>query len=268
MKNKQLLTQSFVLLFILFLCSGHDLFIRMNSYYLKPHSTSTLRLFNGTFSQSENIITRNRMDDVVITGPSFLKHPDTTQWYDSGNETILSFNTGKSGTYVAGISTKPRTIYLNASDFNEYLEHDGVLDILKKRKAGNQMDKPVNEKYAKHVKTIFQVGESRTHNYLHKLGFPLEFIPLQNPYELKPGDFLDVKLLSEGKPLSGKNVYAHSATYKEVVEQHLITNNEGIIRVKINCAGEWYLRTIHMIKTGEKNIDYLSSWSTLTFSIR
>ncbi|MCH7657635.1 MAG: DUF4198 domain-containing protein [Bacteroidetes bacterium] len=268
MKNKQFLAKSFVLLFILLLCSSHDLFIRMSSYYLKPHSKSTLMLFNGTFSQSENIITRNRMDDVVITGPSFLNHPDTTQWYDSGNETILNFNTGEPGTYVAGISTRPRTIYLNAADFNEYLEHDGVLDILEKRKAEKQTDKPVNEKYAKHVKAIFQVGELRTNNYLHELGYPLEFIPLRNPYELKPGDFLDVKLLSEGKPLAGKYVYVHSSVNEETGEQQLITNNEGIIRVEINCAGEWYLRTIHMTKTTEENTDYLSHWSTLTFGIR
>ena len=66
----------------------------------------------------------------VVDGQGDVSYPQSGQWQDEDNISKLSFQTGDPGTYVLGVSTKPRMIELSAEDFNEYLAHDGVLDVL------------------------------------------------------------------------------------------------------------------------------------------
>ncbi len=193
----------------LLLCS-HDMYLKLSTYFLPPDTEVELQLFNGTFQQSDNVIDRSRMQDVSLVGRGERLHPDTAQWSEEEGATLLSFRTGAAGTWVAGVSTRPRRIELAAEDFNDYLEHDGVLDMLEARRDKGVLDQDAVEKYAKHVKAIFQVGEERTDDWQAELGYPIEFVPLQNPYGLREGQALKVKLLWQGEPLAGQLVYANS----------------------------------------------------------
>ncbi|MEM9680363.1 MAG: DUF4198 domain-containing protein [Bacteroidota bacterium] len=191
------------------LCS-HNLYIKMETYFLEPNQEATLSLYNGTFETSENIITRDRILDasLISQGERLAINPD--QWKDQDSTiTQLTFNTGKEGTYVAGVSTKAKNIELTAEKFNNYLEHDGVLDMLEQRTNNNTLDQDAVESYQKHIKAIYQVGDTKTNDWNTVLGYPIEFVPQSNPYEKFTGETLDVKLLLDGKPLSNQLVYAH-----------------------------------------------------------
>jgi len=256
--------------------SAHDMFLKLETFFLKPHSPITVSLFNGTFDKSENVITRDRMVEVSIVGPQTGRvHPDTSQWRESGNTTWLDFKTGEEGTYVLGVSTKPKMIELAAKDFNDYLEHDGVLDVLAARKESNEPDKAVREMYSKHVKTIFQVGEKRSGAFKERLNYPIEIVPLQNPYTLKPGGLLEVLVLRDGNPVSNQLVYAsyegyhqHADTSGHVEAVKTRTDENGLAQIKLSQAGKWYLRLIHMVPSNKDGVDYESNWTTLTFEIK
>ena len=197
--------------FIVFtlLCS-HDLFLKMETYFLEPNQETSLFLYNGTFEKSENIIARDRMLDASMVAHNERQAIKAEQWQDKDSTiTLLNFNTKKSGTYVAGVSTKARNIELTADKFNSYLEHDGVLDILEQRKKDSTLDQDAVESYQKHVKAIFQVGDIKTNDWKTELGYPIEFIPQDNPYEKYSGDTLAVKLFLDGKPLANQMVYAN-----------------------------------------------------------
>ena len=106
--KERFLKPIYLLLTIIVLCS-HDLYIKMESYFLQANQESTLSLYNGTFENSENIITRDRILDasVIAQGERVAIKPD--QWKDQDSTiTQLTFNTGEAGTYVAGVSTKAR----------------------------------------------------------------------------------------------------------------------------------------------------------------
>ncbi len=201
-----------VILFAAFvLFSSHDMFLKMGTYFLQPNTPATIKLFNGTFDKSENVIARKRMADVSLLGNGVRTKPDTTAWTEIDTTiTVLNFKTGEAGTWVAGLSTHPNNIELTAEEFNEYLEHDGVIDMLEWRKANNALGEKAVEKYSKHVKAIFQVGDTKTNDWQTALGYPIEFVPMSNPYDLKPGDVLQVKLLRNGQPLPNQLVYAGS----------------------------------------------------------
>lgn len=180
----------------------------MDTYFLQPNQEATLSLYNGTFEASENTIARDRMLDASIISKGKRKSIELNQWMDQDSTlTQLSFNTSEAGTYVVGVSTKARNIELTAEKFNDYLKHDGVLDMLKYRKNNGLLNEGAIESYAKHVKAIYQVGDLKTDDWKSKLGYPIEFIPQENPYEKYTGENLAMQLLLDGKPLANQLVY-------------------------------------------------------------
>ena len=133
------------------------MFLKMDNYFLDPNTNAAIQLFNGTFEKSENVIDRNRMLDMSLVGNGQRIQVDSAQWTEKDSITFLNFKTGGPGTWVAGVSTAAKNIALDAKSFNDYLEHDGVVDMLEWRKENNALDHDAVEKYSKHVKTIFQV---------------------------------------------------------------------------------------------------------------
>ena len=139
--------------------------------------------------------------------------------------------------------------------FNQYLEHDGVLDMLELRKQKGILEEPAIERYSKHVKTIFQVGEQLSEDFGVELGYPIEFIPKANPYDLHPGHELPVQLLFKQKPLANQLVYlghkpANEHTHDGVTHSHadggdhehsellqLRTDVNGMIQAPISAEG-------------------------------
>jgi len=166
-------------LILFFILSSHELFLKSDSYYLEKNSDVELYLFNGTFDKSENVITRDRIINPQIIGPNFNFRPSNADYYDNDEVTYLKFKTGNSGTYIAGISTKPRAIELSGKDFTNYLEHEDLTEIIASRKNKGISDKKALEKYSKHVKAILQVDQKRSDNFSTELNYPIEFIPLK-----------------------------------------------------------------------------------------
>lgn len=285
----------FLLLTALVIFSSHDMYLKFDSYFLPVHTEVTLQLFNGTFERSDNVIDRNRMADVSLIGPGQHLHPDTSQWMEKDSTTLLQFKTGESGTWVAGVSTRPRSIAMAAADFNAYLEHDGVLDMLQWREENNALGQDAVEKYSKHVKAIFQVGNRLTNDWQKVLGYPIEFVPLSNPYHLHEEEPLRIRLLWQGKPLANQLVYvaaaksdhAHAHTHNDGAththdheEGHHVASSEhqhtgqavrtdadGVFSVNPDADGIWYVRTIYLTTTEEEGLTHESNWATLTFEV-
>ena len=257
--------------FLYVLLSAHELYLKADSYFLEANSPQSLYLFNGTFDESDNIISRDRVLKPQIIGPDFLFEPVDGDFYDKGKTTFLKFKTGDSGTYVAGVSTKPNDIEMDAKAFKDYLVHEGLWDVEIDRKNKGLSDKGAREKYSKHVKSILQVGTNKTEHYGKALNYPIEFIPLKNPYESPVGEEISFKLLYLGEALSGAIVHIGSKKSqgeKGEKRKSLQTDAEGRISFELAHPGQWYLSTIHMIESEEEDFDYESNWATLTFEIK
>ena len=155
--------------------------------------------------------------------------------------------------------------------FTSYLEHEGLTSVIEDRKKKGISDKTANEKYSKHVKTLLQVDAKLTDDYSTELNYPIEFIPLKNPYALSVGDKASFKLMYLGKPLTNKTVQISSRNKSGNIDKeeiHTKTNNKGVISFKISNGGHWYVSTIHLIESNEEGLDYESNWATLTFEVK
>ncbi|MDT0606953.1 DUF4198 domain-containing protein [Croceitalea rosinachiae] len=255
--------------YILF--SSHELFLKTDSYFISPKTSSELYLYNGTFDKSENNITRDRIQDSRIIGPDFEKFMKEKDYYDKEKSTYLKFKAGSAGTYVAGVLTLPKMIEMDAKAFNDYLEHEGLEDTILKRKQDGSFTHGAREKYSKHVKLLLQVGDKKTEEFKAEFGFPVEFIPVNNPYEASAGDTISFKLLSNGKPLPNHIVhYSTSMPEKDAHENESSTRTDenGVMTMTPTQSGNWYVATIHMVKSQEKGVDYESNWATLTFGVK
>lgn len=255
---------------LLVTASAHDLFLKFDSYFLQLNSKASVRLLNGSFRASENPVARDRMVDVsIVNGVGGRANPSAADWRDEGKIALLNLQTGEAGTYVVGVSTKPRELALKAAQFNNYLSHDGVPDILAERKKNNELTKDVHERYSKHVKAIFQVGDARTDAFKIALGYPVEIIPQQNPYTLNAGQTLDVLCLKDGQPLAGQFVLAgRELNGKELAAPGVRTDHNGIARIALKSAGKWYVKFIHMAAVNDAQVNYESKWATLTFEVK
>jgi hypothetical protein len=119
---------------------------------------------------------------------------------------LLKFEPGSSGVYVVAVETEPKLITLEADEFNNYLVSDGLPHIYQLRRKEGILDRPGRERYSKSPKAVVQVGSGGDGDPCRVLGLPLEIIPLRNPFALKVGDTLRVRVLFRGKPLMNANL--------------------------------------------------------------
>lgn len=255
------------------LLSAHDLFIKLDTWFLPPNAAVTVRVLNGTFGKSENWISRDRVADISVVSPAGRARIDTTRWSASADSltSLLAIRTGGAGTYVIGASTRARDLHLEAADFNEYLKVDGVPDVLAARTRDGELGKAAWERYAKHVKAIVQVGDARTDGYATVLGYPAEIVPLANPYTLSAGGSLRVRALVNGQPVANQLVIAGGeGRHGVIADRPLRTAGDGTVAVPISESGRWFIKFINMVRvTGQQEeLDYVSQWATLTFEVR
>jgi uncharacterized GH25 family protein len=254
---------------------AHEMFLRSKESFLTPKSDQVIRLINGTFDKSDNSISRDRMADVRIVANGKAVHPEESSWYDDENSSYLNWQSTEEGTYVIGVSTHPRVITMSPDDFMAYLRHDGVLDTLKVFKKENKLAE-VQERYSKHIRSIVQVGNKRTPDHKTKLGYPVEIIPDQNPYELRFGHKMSFQVLFKGKPAANQPVRAsyegfhgHDASGGHINSYDLRTDADGRASFLLNNKALWYISLIHMEeKPDDPDVDYESNWATLTFEVK
>jgi hypothetical protein len=249
--------------------SAHDLFLKLDSHFVEPESRPTVALFNGTFGVSENSITEDRVRSLLISGPSGVEEVARDAWDASGTTTFFPVRFGRAGTYALGVSTAPRLIELDGQSFNEYLEHDGVPGVLEARRRAGDLDKPVVERYSKHVKAVVQVGEDHTTGWEEPMDFPAEIVPLVNPFRLSTGDQLRARIIVDGIPVPNQMVIAGRDGGGGAFEEKQVRSDaDGIALFELDRPGRWYLKFIHMVETENEGVDYESKWATLTFQVR
>jgi hypothetical protein len=266
MKRTILITA--MLLVVASIALAHDLFLKLDTYFLEPRAHVRIPVLNGTFTKSEGFVAPERIADISVVSPAGRSRLAAATAWSRGPDSasLLSIELGGAGTYVAGASTRPRELGLTAEQFNAYLEEDGLPDVLAARRASKELGKGARERYSKHVKAVFQVGEARTEWFGVVLGYPAEIVPLENPYTIARGATLRVRCLVDGRPVANQTVLWGGPGGG--AERSTRTDSLGVAQVTLDAAGKWYVKFIHMARANRAGLDYESKWATLTFETR
>lgn len=249
---------------------AHDLYLRLDSFFVGVNEKVTIKILNGSFQASDGAVNFARLADVSVVAPSgALTHPKETDFTRDDKTSYLHLQPADAGNYLVGLATMTREIDLAAKDFNEYLREDGIPDILAARERNKELDKNIRERYSKYVKTLFQAGKKQSDNYKKVLGYAVEIVPEDNPYKLKPGDTFEFLCLKDGKPLANQFVMTgHDDGTNLRIGENLRTDKKGVGKVKLTGAGKWYVKFIQMSPLKDPKLNYESKWATFTFEIR
>ncbi len=180
---------------------------------------------------------------------------------------VLSFAPAGDGVYIVAVETSPKLIELDAEKFNAYLVSDGLSQIYALRAKEKSLDQPGKERYSKSPKALVRVGDGKAGDPCRAVGLPLEIVPAQSPFDRKVGDTLKVNVLFRGKPLAEANLgWAHPGDGESPVGT-VRTNGKGEAMIPIAKAGLMAIRLTHMTRPKDKDYEWESFWTTLTFRI-
>lgn len=144
--------------------------------------------------------------------------------------------------------------------FDAYLGEEGLERIRGLRKAG---DGPVKEIYSRCAKSLLRVGDGSS-GYDRELGLELELIPEKDPYSLKPGEMLPVRLLYRGKPLDGALVVGMVSPEAKISAR----TAGGRASLVLDRPGLWLVKAVHMVPAPEgSGAEWESLWASLTFEL-
>ncbi len=260
-----------VLLLMASAALAHDLFLKLDTYFLEPHARARITVLNGTFAKSEGFVAPERIADIsAVSGGGRTRLSAASTWSRGPDSTsVLRLALGDPGTYVVGVSTRPREIELRAEEFNAYLEEDGIPDILQARRRSNEVAQGARERYSKHVKAVFQVGTPRSEDFNVVLGYPAEIVLLENPYAVGRDTSLRVRCLVDGRPVANQMVLWGGEQRGRTLAQRVTrTGPDGVAEVTLDAAGRWYVKFVYMVRATERGLDYESKWATVTFETR
>jgi uncharacterized GH25 family protein len=179
----------------------------------------------------------------------------------------LNFKPDEAGTLLVSCQSIESYIELEAEKFNDYLKDEGLDYIIDQRETTNSSDKPLREFHQYYSKLILQAADKTDDTYKKKSGLTLEIIPLQNPYNLKPGDHLQCQILFENKPLPHQRVRISSILEDRSFVQSAYTENDGTVRFPISIKGPWMISTVNIVPSKKTGADWQTFSSSLTFGI-
>lgn len=123
--------------------------------------------------------------------------------------------------------------------------------------------------YDKYAKTIVN-AKAGDEGYKKMLGHDVELVLMQNPAEIKVGDWVDVQVLHRGNPESVP-VYAtydgFSPKYENTYAFYTEGDPEGMAHIKITAPGTWMVRVESNEMGVDGEYDKRIIRTTLTFTV-
>jgi uncharacterized GH25 family protein len=169
------------------------------------------------------------------------------------------------GLMVVGYRSNPSEVELTAEKFNQYLSEEGLDNVAALRKQRNQTGAGVHELFARCAKSLVLSGAPAIGGGDRTLGFTLELTAEKNPYAIRTGEELPVRLSYENRPLGGALVMAmNRANPSEKIK--IRTDKDGRARFHLTPGGMWLIKAVHMIPApAGSHADWMSFWASLTF---
>ena len=112
MTPRRVILAAATLLLVASVALAHDLFLKLDTYFLEPHTRVRIPVLNGTFTKSESFVAPERIADLSLVAPGGRTRLSPVAAWSQGPDSasVLSIELGDAGTYVAGAATRPREL--------------------------------------------------------------------------------------------------------------------------------------------------------------
>lgn len=182
-----------------------------------------------------------------------------------GDDPALTMKFPEPGLAILAHHSMPAiTVFETWERFQLYLDFEGLQHIAALHlQAGKRQDR-IRESYSRCAKLLIGVGAPQGGDRL--TGMPLELVAERNPYSLKAGEDLPVRLYLHGQPVAGVQI---SAISKIDPDKRLLarTDSEGRANIALPQAGSWLLNAVHILPPAAgEDADWTSLWASMTFA--
>ena len=123
--------------------------------------------------------------------------------------------------------------------------------------------------------TVLQLGNGGPRAFSKTAGYPLEFVPLNDPTTLRVGDTLHVRILGNGKPAASIGIDAVPAadtTQAESSEPQAVSltaDATGVVHLPLTKVGPWMIRSAFVsAKPGGGANEFDVARATYTLSVK
>ena len=243
-------------------------------------------IFNGTFPESVDSIPVDRVETLLLRGPSGTTEIDPARWtrgevgsllwrvrervagalggLDERRTSRVELPFEENGTHLFALVQRPAQIAMTPGMFEEFLAEVGLEEEPIAAHGEENPHELFREWYVKTSTGIFQVGDEPTDGVVEPLDLVIELVPQKNPTAAKPGEGFPVQLRFEGRPLAGQPVLYGQRDTRERGR----TDARGIFVLPVNDDGVWWVESCHVVPgEPESPIRHRSYWTTLTFEI-
>jgi uncharacterized GH25 family protein len=169
---------------------------------------------------------------------------------------------------IIGYRSRPSPAALLQGDkFTQYLKEEGLDAIIETRARTQTSQREGREIFSRAAKSLLRSGAMAPGSGDRALGFPIELVAERNPYEMRPGDALPVRLMFRDAPLADALVVAFNQRHP-YLKQRVRADRDGRATFTISEPGPWLVKAVHMVPApAGSNADWESFWASLTFEM-
>lgn len=169
------------------------------------------------------------------------------------------------GATVVALRTNQAKITLPSTEFEGYLQEEGLTNVMHQRQTEGDTGQPATELYSRCAKSIILV-DGNSAGFDTPAGLPLEVIPLSEPLGYQPGQPYHLRLLRDGKPLPDAQIKAQLHGKKRYLLT-AVSDAQGNVAISLPEAGVWLFSAVDMVPANDPDADWQSLWASVTLDI-
>lgn len=243
---------------------AHDFWIEPSTFRPARHTVVALHLRVGENFRGE-VFRRNsaHIRRFFLTGPQSVQDALGVEGMDPAGYVSIT----DPGLYIVAYQSARSFVEIEAEKFEHYLAEEGLERIIRLRAERRESHKAGRETYSRCANSLIWTGVPDGDAADAGLDCPLELRAEENPYLLRSGAELPVRLLFRGNPLAEALV---TAIPKDAPDLRVSarTDVEGRVRLKLSRPGIWLVKSVHMVPgPRDERADWESFWASLTFEL-
>jgi uncharacterized GH25 family protein len=243
--------------------SAHDMWIEPTTFVPDPGENVGARLRVGQDFVGDPLPRDPALiNQFVVDGPGGRKPvPGRTGGDPAG---LLRF--AAPGFFVVGYRSNPSVVEETAEKFAQFLKEEG-LEAVAEQRARRGETGGVRERFSRSAKALLLSGSPSATEGDRSLGFLLELVAERNPYLMKAGDELPVRLTYEDRALAGTLVVAmnRAAPWEKISSR---SDKDGRVRLRLSRGGIWLVKAVHLVPApASSGAEWESIWASLTFDL-
>jgi uncharacterized GH25 family protein len=259
--------------------AAHDFWLIPDMFGFADGSTVHVSGRSGTRFPAGTPVQPTRVAEARIIGAT--SDVKITEMAVDGTALRLHQKPSKAGQYlvVAALNPPPQSRRAAPGGLIRFLQAEGGAAEAARleRDSGFMAIDTVVYASRSYAATILQLGTGGPRAFSKTSGYPLEFVPVNDPGQVRVGDTLHVKIMGNGKPqpnigidatpAADTTAAADSTSPRQMVA--ITADADGVVHVPLTKTGPWMLRSAFVsARTGGAPNEFDVARATYTFSVR